>query len=196
MLAMPLDASKSSLVAPHLPAGRYHLREFSDDDVDLIYRAGADPMIPLITTVPSVPNHEQALAYIQRQHRRLRERTGYSLAIAEAETNQAVGQIGLWLQQQSNGIASAGYWVDPQRRGNGIAANALRAISTWGLHLPEIHRLELYVEPWNEASWRTAESCGYQREGLLRSWRKIGSERRDLYMYSLLETDLPVNEWV
>lgn len=190
---MPRNTSEGILVAPQLLAGRYRLREFSLNDVDLIRRAGSDPMIPLITTVPSAPNHEQAMAFIQRQHQRLHEQTGYSLAIAEAKTNMAVGQIGLWLNQQSNGIASIGYWVDPQRRGEGIAASALKAISVWGLQLPGIHRLELYVEPWNAASWRTAETCGYQREGLLRSWRQIGSERKDLYMYSLLETDLAIN---
>lgn len=63
-------------------------------------------------------------------------------------------------------------------------------ISRWGLGLPDIHRLELYVEPWNEASWRAAEQVGYQREGLLRSWESIGDQRRDMYMYSLLRSDL------
>jgi RimJ/RimL family protein N-acetyltransferase len=52
-----------------------------------------------------------------------------------------------------------------------------------------IPRLELYVEPWNEASWRTAERVGFTREGLLRSWQLVGTERRDMFMYSLLATD-------
>ena len=53
-----------------------------------------------------------------------------------------------------------------------------------------VFRMELHVEPWNEGSWRAAERIGYQREGLLRSWRFIGDERRDLYLYSLLRSDL------
>lgn len=47
-------------------------------------------------------------------------------------------------------------------------------LSDWGLALPGVHRLELYVEPWNEGSWRTAERAGYTREGLLRSWQQVG----------------------
>jgi [ribosomal protein S5]-alanine N-acetyltransferase len=58
------------------------------------------------------------------------------------------------------------------------------------LSLAGLHRIELYVEPWNEGSWRAAERAGYVREGLLRSWQQVGSERRDLYMYSLLPEDL------
>ncbi|HXL16435.1 MAG TPA: GNAT family protein, partial [Streptosporangiaceae bacterium] len=70
------------------------------------------------------------------------------------------------------------------------ATAALEAISRWGLSLQGIHRIELYVEPWNEGSWRAAERVGNVREGLLRSWQQVGTERRDMYMYSLLPDDL------
>ncbi len=50
-------------------------------------------------------------------------------------------------------------------------------------------RLELYVEPWNEASWRCAEACGFEREGLLRSWQQVGDSRKDMFMYSRIRVD-------
>ena len=46
------------------------------------------------------------------------------------------------------------------------------------------------VEPWNEGSWRAAERAGFVREGLLRSWQRVGDERRDMYMYGFLPGDL------
>ena len=49
-----------------------------------------------------------------------------------------------------------------------------------------IDRIELYVEPWNVASARTATSAGFVREGLLRSWQKVGDERRDMDMYAFV----------
>ncbi len=52
-----------------------------------------------------------------------------------------------------------------------------------------IPRLELYVEPWNLASIRTAEMSGFKREGLLRSWQEVGDERKDMYMYARLAAD-------
>ena len=54
---------------------------------------------------------------------------------------------------------------------------------------PGIERLELYVEPWNEGSWRAAEHVGFQREGLMRRWETVGDQRRDMFMYSLLPSD-------
>lgn len=174
------------LEQPTLDAGPLVLRPFCAEDLPLIQRAAEDSYITQITTVPERGTEQECMAFIERQHQRIREQSGYSFAIAEAGTNQAVGQIGLWLRNAHHGRASIGYWVGPDHRRLGIAKRALEALGIWGLAHPGIARVELYVEPWNEASWRTAESCGFEREGLLRSWEQVGSERKDMYMYSRL----------
>jgi RimJ/RimL family protein N-acetyltransferase len=167
------------------------LRPFRDEDASLVQSVAADALIPLITTVPASGDLDDARAYLGRQHERLVSGQGYSFAITEAATGDAVGQIGLWLKNISEGRASTGYWVSSQFRRRGYVIAALAAISRWGLSVENIHRIELYVEPWNEGSWRAAEQVGYRREGLLRIWQQVGSERRDMYMYSLLPQDLP-----
>ncbi|WP_433603223.1 GNAT family N-acetyltransferase [Nocardia sp. CA-135953] len=47
-----------------------------------------------------------------------------------------------------------------------------------------MHRIELYIEPWNTGSIRVAESGGYLREGLLHSYEEIGGTRRDMFLYA------------
>jgi [ribosomal protein S5]-alanine N-acetyltransferase len=171
---------------PRLQEAPLVLRAFDAKDLRLIQDVSTDPLIPLITSVPSTPDASAAQSFITRQLARLRNGEGYSFAIADSTTDEAFGQIGLWLLNLAQGRASVGYWVAARHRGQGVASRALGMISTWGLDLPGVHRLELYVEPWNETSWRTAERVGYEREGLLRSWQVVGDERRDMYMYSLL----------
>lgn len=171
---------------PVLDALEYRLRPFEVKDAELVREASADPIIPLMTTVPANGTDEEILDFIGRQHQRLVARSGYSFAIADASSDQALGQIGLWLKNSDQGRASIGYWIGTPHRNKGIVSAALDALSRWGLSLPEIHRLELYVEPWNEGSWRAAERCGYTREGLLRSWQEVGGQRKDMYMYSRL----------
>ena len=166
------------------------LRAFRTEDAGLVLSATGDALIPLITTVPASGGAAAAEAYIERQHERLASGTGYSFAITDTGTGQAVGQVGLWLKDASQGRASIGYWVAAQFRRHGYATAALEAVSRWGLSLDGIHRLELYVEPWNSGSWRAAERTGYHREGLLRSWQQVGTQRRDMYMYSLLPSDV------
>lgn len=146
-----------------------------------------DPLIPLITTVPTSGSRLDALAFIARQHNRLATGAGYSFAIESIEQNSAVGSIGLWLRDIDEGRASIGYWVAPRFRRRGYVVAALQALTTWALSLDEVGRVHLYVEPWNEGSWRAAQRCGYEREGLLRSWQVVGDERRDMVIYSALK---------
>jgi len=166
------------------------LREFRDGDIGVVLSAATDPLIPLITSVPAGGVAGAALAYIRRQRQRLSSGVGYSFAIADIVTGEAVGQIGLWLRDLNFGRASTGYWIGPEQRRRGYAAAALAAITRCGLTLEGVYRIELYVEPWNQGSWRAAERAGYHREGLLRSWQQVGNERRDMYMYSVIRQSL------
>ncbi|MEV6331519.1 hypothetical protein [Streptomyces sp. NPDC051909] len=46
----------------------------------------------------------------------------------------------------------------------------------------------LTLRPWRltDLPLRTAEQAGFRREGLLRGWRQVGAERRDMYVYGQL----------
>jgi len=165
------------------------LRPFEARDAEVVTSAAYDPLIPLVTTVAAHGSPADVDAYIQRQHERLSSGAGYSFAIADFETDEAVGQIGLWTHEIETGRATTGYWIAPGLRRRGYARAALQALTAWALELDEVERLHLFVEPWNEGSWRAAEACGFEREGLLRGWQKVGDERKDMYVYSVLATD-------
>lgn len=169
---------------PRLEADGVVLRTFADSDIDVIIDAGRDPLIPLISTVSADGDRADALKYVRNQHSRAADGTGWSYAITNATTGTAVGQIGLWRNNIEHGRASIGYWVAPSHRRRGYASSALKALTAWAATLPEINRLELYVEPFNEASWRAADSAGYQREGLLHRWQVLAGQPRDMYMYA------------
>lgn len=171
---------------PTITGERVTLREFSEDDIDLVLSVVNDPLIPQITSVPAAGDEDDARAYIRRQQSRAPSGEGFQFAVVENSSRAAVGQIGLTFKDSNRERASVGYWISPEHRQRGLAAVALDEVSKWALRAVSIQRLELYVEPWNEGSWRAAESVGFSREGLLRSWERVGSERRDMYMYSLV----------
>jgi len=177
------SAGGGGLTLPRLSRPPVVLRPFTAADTPAVREAALDPLIPLITTVPAVPDDKTLREYLDRQNARASTGQGYSLAIADAATNRAVGQIGLWPHDDRR--ASIGYWIAPPARRHGYAGHALEALSQWGLDVLNVARLELYIEPDNEPSRRTAEHAGYQREGLMRSWQAVGGDRRDMYMYSL-----------
>lgn len=181
-----------SLDVPRLRAGDgLLLRAWELDDLPLVREASDDDYIPLITTVPSPYSQAAGEAFVRRQWERASSGTGCPFVIARAEDGRPLGTIGLWLKDQGQGRASVGYWLAGSARGQGVAAEALRAVAYWALGDLRIPRLQLYVEPWNAASSRTAERVGFQREGLLRSWQLVGEERQDMIGYSMLAADLP-----
>ncbi|WP_109528664.1 MULTISPECIES: GNAT family N-acetyltransferase [Nocardia] len=176
----------TGLVVPVLDADGVRLRLFVASDVNLIVDAGRDPLIPSITSVRAHGDQAAGQEFIRRQHHRASTGQGWSFAIADPVTDTAVGQIGLWRTDIGHGRVSIGYWIERSHRRHGYASRALRLLTSWASTLEEVSRLELYVEPWNEGSWRAAESAGFRREGLLRRWQKIDGSARDMYMYAHL----------
>lgn len=174
---------------PVLASPPFVLRGFREEDLPTVREAAADPVIPRVSSVPSPYDDRAGRRYLRSQQRRLRDGFGYSFAIAEQDGDRAVGSLGVWLRDLDRGRASIGYWVVPSARGRGAASGALARAARWALTELAVPRLELYVEPWNEPSIRTAERAGFVREGLLRSWEEVASERRDMWIFSLLHGD-------
>lgn len=176
-------------VLPAWPAtpprhGAVVLRAFRTEDAAVARELSTDPYVPLIGTLPARASEAEALDWVARQQRRWAEGAGFSFAVARADDGRAVGFTGLWLGQLPQGRATAGYAVAPGHRGQGIASAALTALTRFAWTLPELHRVELHIEPWNAGSVRVAERAGYQREGLLRSHQEIGGRRRDMLLYA------------
>lgn len=174
------------LVLPEVaPAfGQVRLRAFEERDADMVMDLATDPYVPDIGTLVPHADRSQALAWIQRQHSRLTAGAGYAFCVADADTDRALGTTGLNLGPVATGRITAGYSITPRSRGRHVAGQALTAVTTFAWTLPEVHRIELYIEPWNVASVRTAEFAGYAREGLLRSHQEIGGRRADMYLYA------------
>jgi [ribosomal protein S5]-alanine N-acetyltransferase len=165
------------------------LRKFSYTDIPMVMELSADPYVPTIGSLPANATRPQARDWVDRQLGRLTEGRGFSFAIAEADTDNAVGGIGLWIAALPYGRATVGYSVAPSARGRGIASAALIAVTSFAWSIPALHRIELYIEPWNDGSVRTAERAGYRREGLLRSHQEIGGHRRDMLLYATIRGD-------
>lgn len=175
---------------PTLVATPFVLRGFRDGDLPAVREAAADPIVPRVSSVPSPYDDRAGREYLRAQQRRLRDGFGYSFAIADQRDDRAIGSLGVWLRDLDRGRASVGYWVVPSARRRGAASASLAAAARWALTDLGVQRLELYVEPWNEPSIRTAAAAGFVREGLMRRWEAVAGERQDMWMFSLVRDDL------
>lgn len=163
--------------------GAVVLRAFEPGDIDMVMDLATDPSVPLTESLPSHATASEALAYIERQQSRAEAGIGYSFCIAEAGSGAGLGQVELWPTPEAPDRATAGYAVAPRARGRGIAAQALTAVTEFGWTIPGLRRIELYIEPANLASIRTAETAGCVREGLVRSHRQLSDREADMLRY-------------
>lgn len=169
---------------PPLSDGIILLRPWVEQDLRSVEQASKDPYIVATTSVPSPYTLVAGREWLKRQRRHLVEETGLPFCIANNQTDEALGFIGLWLRNLELGRAHFGYWVIPQARGRGVASLALRLLSTWAFENLEVARLELWVELWNIASQRVAERAGFMHEGVLHSYVEVDGTYRDVLMYA------------
>jgi RimJ/RimL family protein N-acetyltransferase len=169
---------------PELPAAHgFRLRRWHPDDTGLLREAAADPYIPLISTVPAPYTAAGAAEYVERQWRRTRIGTGYPFVIVDP-AGRAVGNVGLWVGELPlRGWATVGYWVVGSARGQGAAAVGLDAAVDWAFGELGVPGLELYVEPWNTGSIRTAERAGFRCTGLRPAHQEVDGRPRDMWRY-------------
>lgn len=143
--------------------GQVRLRAFEERDVGMVMDLATDRYVPTIGSLPFLATHWDALDYIARQRGRLTEGKGFSFCVADRSDDTALGGIGLWLTSIEQGRTTGGYGVAPSARGRGAAGQALIALTAFAWTLTPVHRVELYIEPWNLASIRSAERAGFTR---------------------------------
>jgi RimJ/RimL family protein N-acetyltransferase len=177
----------SAPLEPTLSDGIISLRPFTEADVPAITAACQDPDIPRRTLVPSPYSEDDARAWVRSMHRGRERGDLWNFAIADTESGELLGSIGIRLVDANGQI---GYWVKREARGRGVATRALRLVSRWGLETLGLARLQLLTEPDNVASQRVAERAGFTREALLRSYMELKGRRADAFMYALLPADL------
>ena len=64
-------------------------------------------------------------------------------------------------------------------------------MTTWAVEHLDVDRLSLFIEPWNIASIKTAKRAGYEFEGLLRNWERVGGVARDMGSYVRIRSGQP-----
>jgi RimJ/RimL family protein N-acetyltransferase len=99
------------------------------------------------------------------------------LVIADPATGAYLGET--MLAPGEHGVAETGCCVAPAARGRGLATAALVLITDWALAELGLARVQVFVAVENTPALRLAESAGFEREGVLRSYWELDGKRVD-----------------
>jgi ribosomal-protein-alanine N-acetyltransferase len=116
--------------------------------------------------------------------REAREDLGYAFFIFSAADNALLG--GLTLTNVRRGISQSGtlgYWMGLPYVRRGFMSAAVDVLLGYGFEELRLHRIEAACMPSNGASIRVLERCGFEREGMARSYLKINGVWQDHLLF-------------
>lgn len=183
------NRSLNTLALPQ-PGHDLCIRYWRQQDSQCVVDAAVDPYVPSITSIPRHCDTAGAVDWINRQNAKIKTGHDLPLCIARHCDDQALGMIGLFgLNQQAS---SAGYWLSPTHRGQSIVKHILNGITPWAFSVLAIQRLELFIEPDNLASAKTARNAGFSYGKTLKAYMTIDGTARDMvlfYRQAVITTD-------
>lgn len=173
---------------PSLTDGVVVLDGFTLDDVDAQVAGEDEEQARRFGWYPAASTHQTVRAAILRGQESWR--TGgatRTFAARDATSRELLG--GCEIRLKDEGIAHMSYWIFPEHRRRGLASRAVRLACGFAFSELGVERIELYVEPDNQASRGVARRAGFTQEGILRARARFGAERRDMILYARLPGD-------
>ena len=158
-------------------------------DVDRIVTACTDEETQRWLPLPRPYGPAEAMAFVDT-HAPTTFREGTGLVSAIEVDGLLAGMIDIVEVSWRNLTVEIGYWISPDRRGQGLAGRAAALLARWALTEQGMERAEIRAATGNVGSQRAALAAGFVREGVLRSAGTTHEGRVDLVVYGLTRQDL------
>ncbi|CAN1489981.1 RimL Acetyltransferases, including N-acetylases of ribosomal proteins [Candidatus Nanopelagicaceae bacterium] len=176
---------------PTLQYGLVTLRPSAERDIDSIFDACQDPLIPAFTTIPANYTLDHAIDFVRSDPFSFSERRELRLVIdyGNGDDAQFAGVISLHTINIKNHAAEIGYWMEKSMRGKGIGTIAAKMITDYGFRSLGFRRIDGLADVENAASQKLLTSAGFQKEGILRN-KVTRDDGRQIDMALFATTDI------
>ena len=156
---------------PTLNYGLVTLRPSNEGDIDAIFNACQDPLIPAFTTVPANYTIDHAIDFVRTDPFSFAERRELRFIIdyGNGSDIKFAGVISLHTINIKNHTAEIGYWMEKSMRGKGIGTIAAKLITDYGIQTLGFRRIDGLADVENLASQKLLTSAGFEKEGILRN---------------------------
>lgn len=174
---------------PIINAPRVSLRWINEQDVDAFYAIYSHPEVMRYWSFPALTERDQAAKLVREIHEGFQRQALLKWGIARRTDDLLIGSITLFNLDFTHRRAEIGYALGRGHWGKGYMQEALTAVIAYAFEELGFHRIEADVDPRNDASIRTVERLGFQREGYLRERWQVNGEIQDALFFGLLRPD-------
>jgi RimJ/RimL family protein N-acetyltransferase len=119
--------------------------------------------------------------------------TDFVYGILSRDESKALGGSGLHRRGEP-GSLEIGYWLRVSETGKGYVTETVAVLTQVALAWCGVERVDIHVDPANEASLKVPRRLGYVEEAVLRRRQEPpteGEPRGDVVVFSLLAEELP-----
>jgi ribosomal-protein-alanine N-acetyltransferase len=175
---------------PTLETERLVLRRPRMEDAADVFEYGSDPEVTRTVTFVSHATIEDSRAWLARVLERVPAESGLcTFAMELKNTGKMVGTCGIFLDDVRSARAEAAYVLNRAYWGQGLTAEALRAVVDFGFRQLGLNRISAMCLPENTASARVMEKAGMTYEGTLREYMFFKGRYNDLRVYATLRRE-------
>jgi RimJ/RimL family protein N-acetyltransferase len=173
---------------PPLDDGIVALRAWRAADAPVVAGWAADESIVRWSGISAGYDAPAALDYMEQAEQGRSVGRMLTLAITDAGSGALIGSCDIRRPDPDDpALGEVGYLLAPEARGRGAATRALGLLVGWAFRELGMRRVQALVHPDNPASAAVLERLGFEREGLLRSYRPGGEDR---IMFAVLAGEL------
>lgn len=190
-------AEGAPTLATKLTTERLLLRPPKHGDVGAIraaYRkndAVLRPYLPLPPPGVDPTSLTEITAGVLRHRRQWRERAGYTFYLLRRDDPDVIiGRVALvHIIWRPLDMATLGYWLDADQRGQGLAVEAVGAAVEFAFERLALHRVEACIMPRNTPSQRVVNALGFRHEGRAERYLQIAGTWEDHDRYAMTAED-------
>ena len=176
---------------PTLRDAHITLRPPREEDIQQIFLACQDPVIPRFTTVPSpytISHAQDFIRVLAPKQFSAKEEILFIITSDQISDDEFCGVISFHTVNLSNHRAELGYWIANEARRRNIGATSVKMLSRYGLETIGFRRIEAYVDVDNLASRKLLSSAAYQLEGRLsKKVTRPNGEQIDMALYAQVQ---------
>lgn len=135
-----------------------------------------------------IKNPEQEFDWLRSAESKWKNKKAADYIMFLRGTDKFVGICSFFDISWDNESAEIGYWLNPEYTQQGFMSEAVNAIANEFFNIG-FKRIIIKANPENIASCKVAEKCGFEREGLLRSYDFLSSmnKREDIALYAKIK---------
>ena len=119
-----------------------------------------------------------------------RNKEGIEYAFVIIENNQIVGRVGVYKIDNQNKIGEIGYWLAEDIQGKGVITKSCQAMINFCFSELKLNRIEIKCGAKNVKSQSIPKRLNFTNEGIIRQGELIDDKFIDLYLYSLIKSDV------